>query len=775
MVLMCSTCIVIFQMLSVVNSTRATWQDLGFTDLQVPICQSSLTCIIGQKLLESTVIELAANREKGESARAALVQLTREFRKSASEEIKKAVLTLLKSFQTEVDSSRKRCSFAEESYINVYKKLIDLPDPTVALMEVQTLQKKVNKTADLECENRKLRESTEHMKAELAGLKYHESEHNRLQKMVDELNQNMNSNLKEKSARLEENYSKLLIEKDQEMAVLKTEMEEKFRVMEEKCLNLTKGALDLAQSELFNLKTHVDKSEMGKSSELEILVDELAKANEKIKELETNLSLCKDHMPSTLGLSEQLLSLQSRVEDLEADLRHKESEISSYVLKLSVLQSEKQALQDSMQSNIDELRRSLANCEGQLMDTQRQLEGQSDYSEISRELAFLRSIEFPDERQPDRVDLDTGVDYGTGREFCSTVATNPNLKQPLEVLLMNKNRALQNQLAELNVAADRLKSELERLQMFETEAKQREQEQSELITLLESDLYRLQSAYEESQRVKSFTRNGSAVSLSLQPVHQSGGSEGQMLAEAIGENTETVPDITLTLRKSAKRVQPLTKQAILAKYKRIHLEWSQKYFVLSINLLCLFSAAPAPLIDPSLLQIVENQRDRYRARTDELEQTETNLRHQLVLLQREVESIRVDNVKLYEKIRFLQSYSSPVCASGHSIGRHGSVSSPGTSEAPSDPFVQKYFQVYEANLDPFNQFSKQERQRHYQELRPHEKIMLKTVRLVVGNRTARLGAFIYAIVLHVLVFLALYKAAHFQTSAIEAEATCLER
>ncbi|KAF6774672.1 hypothetical protein AHF37_05390 [Paragonimus kellicotti] len=674
------------RMLSVVNSTRATWQDLGFTDLQVFTGLLSFTFIVDQKLLESTVTELAANREKGESARAALVQLTREFRKSASEETRKAVLTLLKSFQTEIDSSRKRCSFAEESYINVYKKLIDLPDPTLALMEVQNLQKKVSKTTDLECENRKLRESNEHMKAELSGLKHHEHEHNRLQKIVDDLNQNMNSNLREKSARLEENYNKLLMEKDQEMTVLKSEMEEKFRVMEEKCLNLTKGdrfsfvshiqllftnrfsstyvrfSLDLAQSELFNLKTHVDKSEMGKSSELEILVDELTKANEKIKELETSLSSHKDHVPSTSGLSEQLLSLRSRVEDLEADLGHKESEISSYIHKISTLQSEKQALQDSLQSNIDELRRSLANCEGQLMEAQRQLEGQSDYSEISRELAFLRSIEFPDEGQPDRADLDSGVDYIAGREFGSTMATNPNLKQPLEVLLMNKNRALLNQLAELNVATDRMKSELQRLQMFETEAKQREQEQ-----------------------------------------------------------------------------------------------------------------APAPRIDPSLLQIVENQRDRYRARTDELEQTETNLRHQLVLLQREVESIRVDNVKLYEKIRFLQSYSSPVCASGHNISRHGSVSSPGTIEATSDPFVQKYFQAYEANLDPFNQFSRQERQRHYQELRPHEKIMLKTVRLVVGNRTARLGAFIYAIVLHVLVFLALYKAAHFQTSAIEAEATCLER
>ncbi|KAF5401112.1 Homeobox protein cut [Paragonimus heterotremus] len=698
-------------MLSVVNSTRATWQDLGFADLQ--------------KLLESTVIELAANREKGESARAALVQLTREFRKSASEETRKAVLTLLKSFQTEVDSSRKRCSFAEESYINVYKKLIDLPDPTLALMEVQNLQKKVSKTTDLECENRKLKESNEHMKAELTGLKHHEHEHNRLQKIVDELNQNMSSSLKEKSARLEENYSKLLMEKDQEMTALKTEMEEKFRVMEEKCLNLTK-ALDLAQSELFNLKTHVDKSEMGKSSELEILVDELTKANEKIKELETSLSLHKDHLPSTSGLSEQLLSLQSRVEDLEADLGHKESEISSYIHKISTLQNEKQALQDSLQNNIDELRRSLTNCEGQLMEAQRHLESQSDYSEISRELAFLRSIEFPDEGKPERADLDSGVDYSAGREFCSTVASNPNLKQPLEVLLMNKNRALQNQLAELNVATDRMKSELQRLQMFETEARQREQEQGELITLLESDLYRLQSAYEESQRASSFTRNGSAMPLSMQSAHQSGASEGQMLAEAIGEENEKV-------------------------------------------------SAPAPLIDPSLLQIVENQRDRYRARTDELEQTETNLRHQLVLLQREVESIRVDNVKLYEKIRFLQSYSSPVCASGHNISRHGSVSSPGTIEAPSDTFVQKYFQAYEANLDPFNQFSRQERQRHYQELRPHEKIMLKTVRLVVGNRMARLGAFIYAIVLHVLVFLALYKAAHFQTSAIEAEATCLER
>ncbi|VDQ01327.1 unnamed protein product [Trichobilharzia regenti] len=48
-------------------------------------------------------------------------------------------------------------------------------------------------------------------------------------------------------------------------------------------------------------------------------------------------------------------------------------------------------------------------------------------------------------------------------------------------------------------------------------------------------------------------------------------------------------------------------------------------------------------------------------------------------------------------------------------------------------------------------------------------------RVVSSDRRLRLGVFLYAIFLHLFIFIALYKAAHFQHSALETEANCHAR
>ncbi|XP_076105854.1 protein CASP-like [Mytilus galloprovincialis] len=75
-------------------------------------------------------------------------------------------------------------------------------------------------------------------------------------------------------------------------------------------------------------------------------------------------------------------------------------------------------------------------------------------------------------------------------------------------------------------------------------------------------------------------------------------------------------------------------------------------------------AAPVAItIDPasktaadSLLPIIQSQRERYRLRAQELEAQTLGQQQQVSLLQNEIDKLRSDNVKLYEKIRFLQSY-----------------------------------------------------------------------------------------------------------------------
>ncbi|XP_023340323.1 protein CASP [Eurytemora carolleeae] len=144
----------------------------------------------------------------------------------------------------------------------------------------------------------------------------------------------------------------------------------------------------------------------------------------------------------------------------------------------------------------------------------------------------------------------------------------------------------------------------------------------------------------------------------------------------------------------------------------------------------------------TLLGIVQAQRERLRAANEELELNNEQQRSQLHAIQGELQHLKQDNIKLYEKIRYLQS------CSGIKSGQSTLV--PGES---------KYHSSYEQRLDPFTSFNQAEKQRKYAQLTVFEKIILSLVRFIAGNKTARLAVFFYAVVLHGLVFAVLYKLA----------------
>ncbi|KAG9348343.1 hypothetical protein JZ751_002078 [Albula glossodonta] len=135
----------------------------------------------------------------------------------------------------------------------------------------------------------------------------------------------------------------------------------------------------------------------------------------------------------------------------------------------------------------------------------------------------------------------------------------------------------------------------------------------------------------------------------------------------------------------------------------------------------------------SLLSIISSQRERFRSRNQELEAESRSMQQTLQVLQSELDSLRADNIKLYEKIKFLQSYP----------GRAGG----------SDDTVMRYSSQYEERLDPFASFSKRERQRRYLSLSPWDKATLSMGRVILSNKMARTIAFFYTIFLHLLVFL----------------------
>uniref|UniRef100_A0A673G1G4 Protein CASP n=1 Tax=Sinocyclocheilus rhinocerous TaxID=307959 RepID=A0A673G1G4_9TELE len=175
----------------------------------------------------------------------------------------------------------------------------------------------------------------------------------------------------------------------------------------------------------------------------------------------------------------------------------------------------------------------------------------------------------------------------------------------------------------------------------------------------------------------------------------------------------------------------------------------------------LFSVGGSPQTDlpqgqmDSLLSIISSQRERYRSRNQELEAANSSLQQTAQALQSQLDSLRADNIKLYEKIKFLQSYPN----------RSGD----------SDDTVMRYSSQYEERLDPFASFSKKERHRRYQSLSPWDKATLSLGRVILSNKTARTVAFFYTLMLHCLVFLVLYKAAWSESISRDCAAFCAKK
>ena len=108
----------------------------------------------------------------------------------------------------------------------------------------------------------------------------------------------------------------------------------------------------------------------------------------------------------------------------------------------------------------------------------------------------------------------------------------------------------------------------------------------------------------------------------------------------------------------------------------------------------------------SIVLLSQAQKERLRQRNDELEDERSVQQQQMSCLQSQVKELSADNVKLYEKIRFLQGYQS-------SSGSENFKSRSAAINIQSENIENRYQPQYEQRLDPFRTFSNQERQRRY--------------------------------------------------------------
>lgn len=158
--------------------------------------------------------------------------------------------------------------------------------------------------------------------------------------------------------------------------------------------------------------------------------------------------------------------------------------------------------------------------------------------------------------------------------------------------------------------------------------------------------------------------------------------------------------------------------------------------------------------DHSVATIVMAQRDRLRARCDALEAERDSFKKELQVQVRSAESLKADNTKLYEKVRYLQNFSQ---SSNTPYNRASSYS---TSNRDHDLDLEALEERYEASVDPFRQFGRAERARKLKEMTHLERFVFISAKFVLGSKQMRTALVVYVMSMHFLVFITTYHWAH---------------
>ncbi|XP_052609989.1 protein CASP isoform X8 [Peromyscus californicus insignis] len=643
-----------------------------------------MLCVAGAKLkreLDATATVLANRQDESEQSRKRLIEQSREFKKNTPEDLRKQVAPLLKSFQGEIDALSKRSKEAEAAFLTVYKRLIDVPDPVPALDLGQQLEIKVQRLHDIETENQKLRETLEEYNKEFAEVKNQEVTIKALKEKIREYEQTLKSQAETIALEKEQKLQNDFAEKERKLQETQMSTTSKLEEAEHR-LQTLQTALEKTRTELFDLKTKYDEETTAKADEIEMIMTDLERANQRAEAAQREAETLREKL-SSANHSLQLASQIQKAPDvaievltrssLEVELAAKEREIAQLVEDVQRLQASLTKLRENSASQISQLEQQLSAKNSTLKQLEEKLKGQADYEEVKKELNTLKSMEFaPSE--------------GAGTQDST---------KPLEVLLLEKNRSLQSENATLRISNSDLSGRCAELQIRLTEATAKAVEQKELIARLEQDLSTIQS---------------------IQRPDAEGAPE---------QGLEKIPE-------------PIKEATAL-------------FYGPSVPT---SGTLPEGQVD-SLLSIISSQRERFRTRNQELEAESRMAQHTIQALQSELDSLRADNIKLFEKIKFLQSY-------------------PGRGSG-SDDTELRYSSQYEERLDPFSSFSKRERQRKYLGLSPWDKATLGMGRLILSNKMARTIGFFYTLFLHCLVFLVLYKLAWSESVERDCAATCAKK
>ncbi len=694
------------------SAALSTWRDINLVELQ-----SQLNTLAPELLQAQTAA--VANRKK-------LADQTREFKKQPDANKLESFKPLLKAYQSEIDTLTKRSKAAENAFLNVHSALGSAPDP-YPLLEVTLEQAaSLNDLESLKQANAKLTRDLAQHQSRSDAAKAQDTENARLQQRIRALEQDFDARLKQSTAALERELS--------------AKWDERIRNLNEREADLTKS-LNLAQEQLQHLKskddsataqllgsTHPDdlddadptqrNGKANLAAEVELLSRDLDRAHARVESVERRNEQLRAEVESVKSGRQE----SDKLSLLEAESQQKDRNLVQLQASLEHERQRATELSAQLDSSRQAQRKQITDKDAEIESLRTKLHQRSDYADIKRELDIVKAIHFSAEDDEDT----PNTDDKRAASASGTAASSPSL----EALLLNKNKRLEDQLATLRVANTELSASLDKAA---------------------SDLASLTAELAQSKTLNQ-----------------------RLEADLVSVGRES--------RSGAKSTAAMSAEDALRQIESLEAEVSQTHTTkprASTSAHAVPASAEAATTttssggDSSILTIITSQRDRFRSRNAELEEELRSQFDTISELRAEIKTLQSDNLALYEKMRYLQSFS------GRQQGGGGARSeaviqmgSGGTDASGAYPPARtggddKYRAKYEEAMNPFAAFRGREQTRAMAQLNPLERALHVLTRLVVSHRRMRVVFMAYAIGLHLLVLGML-----FEVSATSSAQTC---
>ncbi|KAJ5987559.1 hypothetical protein N7451_011924 [Penicillium sp. IBT 35674x] len=653
--------------------------------------------------LDTTASDIVEYQRESLVQRKELAQKTKDFKKLEDKDKLTEHKGLLKAYQSFIDVLTNQGKASSSSFLQLYSSLSEAPDPYPLLeASVDSLVLSEETVPRLTSERDQLQQSVDRLTRQQEETEKRLQEERAARKKLED-------NQEARAKEIEASWEAVLTEKTSNWAAKEKSLEEKVE-NQERLIKELKASYEVSQR--MGEDDDNDGARNGATAaELELVSADLEKTSLRLADVEARNEQLRLELAQAVSHSNP--DRPTSVEDDPAYQRL-QSENSSLLRKLDAARFDKDSTRHTWEGKLHQAERNASKATVERDELRARLSKVADYDEIRRELEMIKSIEFT------AGDDDEGEATATAEDDTANTngdATKANGQNSLEKLLLARNKKLTDDLTVLRVSSRDIQGQLEVMRGELSATKEELEKSRSLSSTLENDLLRVQQ-----EAANAFPSSAMSVA---------------------GTYSSRYPH-------SSRRGATSPTSSIISGFDQS---------TVSANTMDAIRAGEAVGGGSGLLPMIQAQRDRFKKKNAELEEELSKLYGTVKSLRQEVASLQKDNLSLYEKTRYVSTYSRGQGASTSAssyANAPNSTSVYNSSDTPSGLSMDRYQSQYEARISPFAAFRGRESARAYKRMSLPERIVFSLTRIIMANRTSRNLFAGYCFALHILLFVVLY-------------------